>query len=305
MNNPMLLRVITLLLFFPLSGYGLAADVPAADPGSLFNTELEAELQASLEEELVSELEARTALFSSPYDIEIVLFERVESDQQEQWPETAEVPDFSLAVGDLSNPGLEGDGAILLPESQRQLGPAVFSLEQKGARIHAHQAWRQDIQDRDSHTWYRIGNERLNGLVRVSKGRYLHLDTDLMLQSDEPMQSRPSVAADSPLPFGQLFRLDQLLQAEQALESEVPQAAALPHIRIRLHRRMRGGELHYVDHPRVGILIRTLRIEPTLEPEPEVIPEDEIPATPPPVDEPGEERSPTPGSLPRAMPDPT
>ena len=204
-----------------------------------------------------------TRQFESPYDIEVVIFERFGTGNTEQWPEDPGRPNIAQAVGNLSIPGKQGSNAIILPKDARELGPAVYTLSRKGARVHAHQAWRQDIRDRNSSTWYWIGNRQLNGLIRVSKGRYLHLDTDLLLKSSEGDND----------------------------------------YRVKLHRRMRGGELHYVDHPKVGILIRTsrLELEPALRPEPEL----ETPAPVSPVDEPGEQRSPMPGSLPRAMPDPT
>ena len=50
----------------------------------------------------------------------------------------------------------------------------------------------------------------------MSRGRYLHLDTDLVL--------RDAVSAQ---PY-----------------------------RIRLHRRLRSEELHHLDHPAIGVLVR-------------------------------------------------
>jgi hypothetical protein len=204
-----------------------------------------------------------TRQFDSPYDIEVVIFERFGEGGGEQWPRDLDRPDINRAVGNLSIPGSQGSNAIILPKKARELGPAVYTLSRKGARVHVHQAWRQDIRGRNSSTWYWIGNSRLNGLIRVSKGRYLHLDTDLLLRSSEEGTD----------------------------------------YRVKLHRRMRGGELHYVDHPKVGILIRTARLDLAPAPEPEAEPQAPTPAAP--VDEPGEQRSPMPGSLPRAMPDPT
>lgn len=200
--------------------------------------------------------------FASPYDVEILIFERFGQGEGEAWPEQPGSPDIGKAIGDLRQPGAEGPLAKVLPKSARQFGPEAYTLKQKGALIHAHHAWRQDTKGRKSNTWYRVGDRRLNGIVRISRGRYLHLDTDLLLQAND----------------GHPYR-------------------------IRLHRRMRGGETHYVDHPKIGILIRTERLETA--PEPKLEPVEEIPASVPPVDEPGEQRSPTPGSLPRAMPDPT
>jgi len=75
--------------------------------------------------------------------------------------------------------------------------------------------------------------------------------------------------------------------------------------RVQLHRRMRSGETHYVDHPRLGILIRSERVavaDGSGEPEMQT----ETPAVPPAeAAMPEQETQPEPSSLPRAMPDPT
>jgi hypothetical protein len=77
-----------------------------------------------------------------------------------------------------------------------------------------------------------------------------------------------------------------------------------PDVRIQLHRRMRSGELHYLDHPLMGILVQADRVEPqahAAEPEPEP---STPPVEPPPVDRPQQQSEPK-GDMPRAMPDPT
>ena len=56
----------------------------------------------------------------------------------------------------------------------------------------------------------------------MTRGRFLHLDTDLLLRAPDSSQT----------------------------------------YRVQLSRRMRSDELHYVDHPKLGILIRAERYLP-------------------------------------------
>lgn len=153
------------------------------------------------------------------YDFEILIFERPGGGANEYWPSEPGEPDPAAAIGRLGPAGASG-GATMLPASAKSLGPAAYTLKKKGMVIHDHLAWRQSTRGRNSNTWYWIGDGRLSGLVRVSQGRYLHLDTDLLLR--DAMTAQP--------------------------------------YRIKLHRRMRSNELHYVDHPRLGILIRAKRL---------------------------------------------
>jgi len=202
---------------------------------------------------------------TSPYDIEILIFERFGQGGTEHWPDDPGKPDLSLAVGDLGRADLHGPEAAPLPKEQQRFGPSAYTLKRKGAVVHAHKLWRQNLRGRNSSTWYRIGDGRLDGLIRITRGRFLHLETDLLLQS--PERTSP--------------------------------------YRVQLHRRMRSGETHYVDHPRLGILIRSERVavaDGSGEPEMQT----ETPAVPPAeAAMPEQETQPEPSSLPRAMPDPT
>jgi hypothetical protein len=154
-------------------------------------------------------LPALASAESEMYDFEIVLFERPGDGGGESWPAAPQSPDRDLAAARLES----------LPGARKALGPAAYTLRQKGMIVHEHIAWRQVPRGRGSKTWYWVGDNRLSGLIRVTRGRYLHLETDLLLYDAN---------------------------------------SGRPH-RIQLHRRMRSGELHYVDHPRLGILIQAER----------------------------------------------
>lgn len=146
------------------------------------------------------------------FDFEMILFERPGAAPSGPAAAAAEGPDRALARARLDS----------LPAVAKALGPVAYTLRQRGMTVHEHQAWRMSPGGISNDTWYWVGDGRLEGLIRVGRGRFLHLDADLLLQ---------------------------------------PAGAAEP-ARIRLSRRMRSGELHYVDHPQVGILIQAERYRP-------------------------------------------
>jgi len=164
------------------------------------------------------------------YTFEIIVFERPDGGHAEFWPAEPDEPERSGARARLDT----------LPAATRTLDAAAYTLKKKGLVVHQHLAWRQAPAARNSDTWYWVGSSRLQGLLRLSRGRYLHLDTDLLLRD----------------------------------------AASSQTYRIRLHRRMRSGELHYVDHPKLGILVQAERYEA---PEPVETPTDPASGEPKPA----------------------
>ena len=152
------------------------------------------------------------AAISDVYELEMVIFERPGGGENEYWPELLEdTPEVSGA------PRLESMAA-----GTRQLGPEAYSLNKHGMNVLEHIVWRQTPGSRASKRWYSLKGNRLSGLLRVTRGRFLHLETDLVLTDAATAQS----------------------------------------YRVRLHRRMRSDELHYVDHPKIGILIQANRYQP-------------------------------------------
>lgn len=197
---------------------------------------------------------------ADPYDIELVVFSRPNDNSGERWPQEAGEPDLTRAFAKLK-PSPQGP-LFELKDGEPELDGAVYTLRRRGMQILLHERWRQDIQDRDAPSWLLMDTPTARGLIRISKGRYLHLDTDLLLEQANTTQTW----------------------------------------RIQLHRRMRSGELHYVDHPKLGLLIiakRVERLDPTLP--------EETPAETPPAETPDPKPAPpAPGNgLPRSLPDPT
>ncbi|MDX1335335.1 MAG: CsiV family protein [Gammaproteobacteria bacterium] len=84
------------------------------------------------------------------------------------------------------------------------------------------------------------GPENLNeldGSVTLVLGRYLHIYTDL------------------------IFRKPVIVEQLDEETQEITETRALFDIPVQSHRRMRSRELHYLDHPMVGILIEVTPVE--------------------------------------------
>ena len=159
-----------------------------------------------------------SAWAAEAYRFEMVIFERPGgTGGGEQWPDQQEPPDNSKAVGSLD----------ALSVGSRALGPVAYTLNKRGLPVLEHLAWRQVPRGRGSEAWYTVGSGRLSGLVRITRGRYLHFDADLYLRDPGSANVR----------------------------------------RVHLYRRMRSDELHYVDHPLLGIVIRADRLQPRSEPD--------------------------------------
>jgi Peptidoglycan-binding protein, CsiV len=107
-------------------------------------------------------------------------------------------------------------------------------------RVVFHRAWIQPVPDRDRLRPVLIqiretsgGPPRIEGIIGVTRGRYLHLDAKLWYAVHTNQAAVDSIGADEPL-----------------------------YMELREERRMRSGELHYLDHPKLGVLARVDPIAP-------------------------------------------
>jgi hypothetical protein len=187
------------------------------------------------------------------YNIELILFER-HAENQDVWSTSSGEPDFNLAKNHLSR--MSAHNTSLLAE--KALGKVTDTLYEKGLQIHSHLNWRQHVPDRANKIWYAMGGQRIGGVISISRGRYLHLDADLLLRDGE-------------------------------------------NHRIQLNRRMRSGELHYLDHPKIGIIVIAEKID--TETDVSTIPVETENTVPQKM--PGELNPAVENSLPRATPDPS
>lgn len=112
-------------------------------------------------------------------------------------------------------------------------------------RVVFHRAWIQPVPDRDQLQPMLIqvgdrvaGNARIEGFLGITRGRYLHLDARLWYAIN------PDESASTTM-------------TESGLAPDEPS-----YMELREQRRMRSGELHYLDHPKFGVLARVDPIQP-------------------------------------------
>jgi len=193
------------------------------------------------------------------YDIELILFKQGASGSEatENWPEDPGSPDWTEAVN-LLPPSSEETlrPYALLPKATWRLNAQFNALRRARGAMDPlfHQAWRQPVAASRAAESIYLGpdlthNNRtppppFEGLIKISVSRYLHIELDILLNG-----------TNNSLPFSTLDTLSSPTRGS---------------IRFHANRRMRSGELHYIDHPRIGALILISRVEL---PEPKSLPE--------------------------------
>ncbi len=248
------------------------------------------------------------------YHVELSIFTNysADSDTSESWPDDLELrypePLLTLIqkqpenIKEIIDPidlkATDKNTITLLADSEKQLLPAVKRIHRSGKQqVLFHESWIQAIDSRKTapniaiHGGGQYDNHfELEGSIRLSRERYLHIETNLWLnsftinvgQEGEPWPLLPLLPSQPYIPqnndqdsendvfdnsdiqwndlqeFGSQF---QAIIENQYLNKRV--------VTMKQHRKMRSKELHYLDHPQMGLL---LQITPYEAPEPE--PED-------------------------------
>jgi hypothetical protein len=193
---------------------------------------------------------------------------------------------------------------ILLDNDDRLLESELRKLENSARyRVLFHESWRQQIKgNSDAQSIIILGGDQfenhreLEGSIRLSLSRYLHINTQLWFtefesnygQESEHWPALPEIpdsylvaeetvldgieqatnVSDNGISFELSDQPEDLyagFQFDNDFSSDISdvekESAYLVRkiITLRQQRRMRSGELHYIDHPRLGIL---LKIEP-------------------------------------------
>jgi hypothetical protein len=187
----------------------------------------------------------------------------------------------------LSPPDLQREPYYLLPSSERALNRHANALHrQSGHRVLFHEAWRQPFRaDRETPALIISGGDlygshyELEGSIRVTLSRYLHLNTNLWLTRFDPntgqapgnwpqLPNRPGQRApeepsliNSSLASPFATRENNAWGMNILTDSSLPEFLREPYlpnkiVTMKQQRRMRSEELHYLDHPLMGLLIR-------------------------------------------------
>jgi hypothetical protein len=205
------------------------------------------------------------------YDVEVLIFENLDprSRQAELWPSDVDVeqPEQFVQLGQ-PYPGpipANFDPKLTfkaLPDSGLQLDEAAKLLENSDHfHVLLHRAWRQPGMDNDTALPVYLektftaeprspqplaaglapspedsdnnGEARLSGYIRIVLSRYLHAQVDMVYTTGIVNQTPDVLGTDY-------------------LQSEAPKPTIY---HLKQTRRMRSDELHYLDHPVLGMLI--------------------------------------------------
>ncbi len=201
------------------------------------------------------------------FDLEVLVFARDGMPRgSEKWPEFPELPDTTKA-----RPPASGSAPLRLSNSADRL------RRQPGHTVLLHTAWRRPVGSQKQAPWIRLTDApdattaaTLDGMVRLSVRRYLHLDLDLVVTREvEVAITEEPVTGTVAIPLAE----PAATPATVTTPSAAP-APAVTYTRVRQpfrmidSRRMRSDEVHYVDHPAFGVLVLATAYHPPVPAEP-------------------------------------
>lgn len=176
----------------------------------------------------------------------------------------------------------------LLSADELTLGNEAQRLERNNQyRVLFHGGWRQPFaENRQEPAILITGGEQygdhyeLEGSIQLSLRTYLHIDTNLWLARFNtnfgqerapwpPLPQRPNQRVDTDILFrfdGGNSSLQQPFNQNWDYEAILAQPYVVENIVVlNQSRRMRSGEIHYLDHPQMGLLIKLTPYEQTEE----------------------------------------
>lgn len=181
------------------------------------------------------------------YQVEMIIFARPETNQQEIWPKELKLnyPANLMSLG--------GDGLNLLTANERQLNPQAGTLAKSGSySLLFHQAWRQKITNQNTHIIINggktfNGHQELEGNISISVAQYLKLQTNLWLTQFAPV----GTTTNENWPELPTLPNSTFTEADKNTDYVTKRI-----VKISQQRSMRSNEIHYIDHPLLGIIVK-------------------------------------------------
>lgn len=187
------------------------------------------------------------------YQVELIVFSRTEANPQEHWPNdlTLLYPENLISLNAEGN-----DEFSLRAANERLLNPQAATLAKSGTyTLLYHQAWRQTIYGRKTHIAIAggktfNGHQELEGNITLSVAQYLKIQTNLWFTQFAPAGT--NIAESWP-------ELPAIPYVLAATDGEKPQDYVIKRIvKVSQERTMRSNEVHYIDHPLVGIIVKII-----------------------------------------------
>ncbi len=191
------------------------------------------------------------------YQVELIVFSRLEANPQEQWPTdlTLIYPENLLSLKSEGN-----DEFSILPASERLLNSQAATLARSGSyTLLYHQAWRQMIYGRKTNiaiTGGKVfnGHQELEGNISLSVAQYLKIQTNLWLTQFVPAGTNISETFPE-LPINPNASVTEGEKTQDYLVKRT--------VKLSQDRSMRSNEVHYIDHPLFGVIVKIIPYEAT------------------------------------------
>ncbi|MBN0987130.1 CsiV family protein [Amphritea pacifica] len=217
---------------------------------------------------------------TSNYKVELLIFSHQSSDTlgDEIWPLIDAIPPRRSRALEYNQQGQQIGFFTRLPKSSLSLSSNQASLRRSSLyRVLFHEAWIQPIGEVKNQHVIRInggeildnGLYELDGYISIDKGRYLHFRSDLfhsrrLSPTESQMLLKPSTG---PTPADKTPLSDEPTTATPADQPEgssvngnryLTQTTIPDFLTVEMEsaRRMRSNELHYIDHPLFGMLVK-------------------------------------------------
>jgi len=228
------------------------------------------------------------------YQVEMIVFARKDYAGQEHWPSNIKLryPGNWVALKS-SSTGIDTskEQFYTLSSNERLLNAQAQKLQRSGrTEVLFHNAWRQVISSKNNAKAIIINggqtfgqHQSLEGSVRLSVATYLELQTNLWFAQFEnnagqeltrqwpeiPLSPNKVTSSANPLSAESEMELDQALANDKAQQlgsnSSTVQSGGFVTkniILLQQERDMRSSEIHYIDHPVVGIIIQVTPYPP-------------------------------------------
>lgn len=211
------------------------------------------------------------------YQVEMIVFTRKDEAGQEHWPRNIKLRYPGNWV-ELKNPdsGIDfnKDQFYVLPATERTLNSQAQKIQRSGRNeVLFHNAWRQIITNKNNAKAIIITggqslgkHQSLAGSIRLSVATYLELQTNLWYAEFENNigQDINQQWPEIPMPPNKSeMELEQALANDRAQQIGTNGSTASGNnfvtrniILLQQERDMRSSEIHYIDHPVVGIIIQ-------------------------------------------------
>lgn len=196
--------------------------------------------------------------------------------------------DEALSEPTVTWPDINQDAFYQLPKELLALNPLAHDLQRKREyRVLYHEGWRQPVADETEAKSVIVSGGKqygehteLEGSIMISVSRYLHFHSNLWFAEFTPnygqtaenwsqLPDRPQVNIQPQFNREFNYRHDgSNTEARPVLITEYSKILQQPFLIDQLYtlkqrRRMRSGEIHYIDHPKLGIVVKVSPFEYT------------------------------------------